>query len=60
MLYMVGRYSEEERRLVERVAAAKQAGNKLEELQLVRKEIRDEGYQHPFFWSAFILVGEVD
>jgi hypothetical protein len=34
--------------------------SKLEALQLARKEIRDQGYDHPFFWAPFILVGEVD
>jgi tetratricopeptide (TPR) repeat protein len=34
--------------------------NKLEALKLARKEIREQGYDHPFFWAPFILVGEVD
>jgi tetratricopeptide (TPR) repeat protein len=34
--------------------------SKLEALQLARKEVRDQGYDHPFFWAPFILVGEVD
>jgi CHAT domain-containing protein len=29
-------------------------------LQLARKEIREAGYDHPFFWAPFISVGEVD
>lgn len=33
---------------------------KLDALNLARKEIRDAGYDHPFFWAAFILAGEVD
>jgi len=33
---------------------------KLQALRLARKQIRAEGYDHPFFWAAFILVGEVD
>jgi CHAT domain-containing protein len=35
----------------------KEGKNKLQALQVARKEIRDQGYQHPFFWAAFILVG---
>jgi tetratricopeptide (TPR) repeat protein/CHAT domain-containing protein len=31
---------------------------KLESLKLARDEIRKAGYDHPFFWAAFILVGE--
>jgi hypothetical protein len=34
--------------------------SKLEALRLARKEIRDRGYDHPFFWAPFILVGEVE
>ncbi len=34
--------------------------NKLEALRLARDEIRKAGYDHPFFWAPFILVGEVD
>jgi CHAT domain-containing protein len=26
---------------------------------LARKEVREGGYDHPFFWAPFILVGEV-
>jgi CHAT domain-containing protein len=33
---------------------------KLEALQLARKEIREAGYDHPFYWAPFILVGEVN
>ena len=33
---------------------------KLEALRLARKEIRGQGYDHPFFWAPFILVGEVE
>jgi CHAT domain-containing protein len=32
--------------------------SKLESLKLAREEIRKQGFEHPFFWSAFILVGE--
>jgi CHAT domain-containing protein/Tfp pilus assembly protein PilF len=31
---------------------------KLQSLSLARKEIRSSGFDHPFFWAAFILVGE--
>jgi CHAT domain-containing protein len=34
--------------------------SKLESLKLARDEIRKQGFDHPFFWSAFILVGEVN
>lgn len=34
--------------------------NKVEALKLSRDEIRKAGYDHPFFWGPFILVGEVD
>jgi CHAT domain-containing protein len=37
----------------------KEGKSKLEALRLARKEIRDAGYDHPFFWAPFILVGEV-
>jgi tetratricopeptide (TPR) repeat protein len=38
----------------------KEGKNKLEALKLAREEIRKNGYDHPFFWAPFILVGEVD
>ena len=34
--------------------------NKLEALKLARDEIRKAGYDHPFYWAPFILVGEVN
>jgi hypothetical protein len=34
--------------------------NKLEALCLARREVRDAGFDHPFFWAPFILVGEVE
>ena len=37
----------------------KEGKSKLEALDLARKEIREAGYDHPFFWAPFILVGEV-
>jgi CHAT domain-containing protein len=36
----------------------KEGKTKLEALQAARDDIRNEGYKHPYFWSAFILVGE--
>ena len=38
----------------------KEGKTKLESLKLARDDIRNAGYKHPFFWSAFILVGEVN
>ena len=34
--------------------------NKLEALRLTRDEIRRAGYNHPFYWAPFTLVGEVN
>ena len=38
----------------------KEGRHTAEALSLARKEIRDEGYDHPFFWASFILVGETN
>jgi CHAT domain-containing protein len=38
----------------------KEGKNNLEALQLARKKVRDDGYDHPFFWAAFVLSGEID
>lgn len=38
----------------------KKGESKLEALGSAREEIRKDGYDHPFFWAPFILVGEVD
>ncbi|MFA6222221.1 MAG: tetratricopeptide repeat protein [Desulfomonilaceae bacterium] len=38
----------------------KSGKTKLESLKLARDHIRNAGYKHPFFWSAFILVGETN
>ncbi len=36
----------------------KQGKGKLEALRLARTDVRKAGYEHPFFWAPFILVGE--
>ena len=36
----------------------KEGKSKLDSLKAARDDIRNAGYKHPFFWSAFILVGE--
>jgi len=38
----------------------KEGKNRLEALRLARDEMRRAGYDHPFFWAPFILVGEVN
>ena len=38
----------------------KEGKNKLEALKLARDEIRKAGYDHPFYWAPFILVGEMN
>ena len=38
----------------------KEGKGKLEALRAARTEIRQAGYDHPFFWAPFILVGEVN
>lgn len=38
----------------------KEGKNKMEALALARSEIRNKGFDHPFFWAPFILVGEKD
>jgi tetratricopeptide (TPR) repeat protein len=37
-----------------------QGKDKLQALTLARKEIRDAGFDHPFFWAGLILTGETD
>ncbi len=47
--------------LVEDFFKYRKAGkSKLESLKLARNDIRKEGFEHPFFWAPFILVGEVN
>jgi len=36
----------------------KEGKGKIESLKLARDEIRKAGFDHPFFWASFILVGE--
>ena len=36
----------------------KEGKSKLDALRLARQEIREAGYDHPFYWAPFILVGE--
>lgn len=36
----------------------KESKTKLDSLNLARKDIRGAGFDHPFFWAGFILVGE--
>ncbi len=38
----------------------KEGKTKLDALKLAREEIRKDGYDHPFYWAPFILVGEVN
>jgi CHAT domain-containing protein len=38
----------------------KEGKNRLDALALARTEIRRAGYEHPFYWAAFVLVGEVE
>jgi CHAT domain-containing protein len=38
----------------------KEGKSKLEALKLARDDIRKAGHDHPFYWAAFILVGEVN
>ncbi len=33
---------------------------RLDAIRLARDEIRKAGYDHPFFWASFILVGEAN
>jgi tetratricopeptide (TPR) repeat protein len=38
----------------------KRGEDKLEAIGLARRNIRASGYDHPFFWASFVLVGEID
>lgn len=46
-------------KLVEKFFMYLKAGNdRMTALRMARADIRKEGYEHPFFWSPFILIGE--
>lgn len=49
-------------RLIENFLAYRkdQAKTKWQALRLAREAIRREGFDHPFFWASFILVGETN
>ncbi len=57
-------WSVEERasvKLVEQFLQFRKAGkSKLEALAMARNSIRQEGYDHPFFWAAFVLAGDAN
>jgi CHAT domain-containing protein len=36
----------------------KEGKTKLEALKSAREHVRQQGFDHPFFWAPFILVGE--
>ena len=36
----------------------KEHKDKLEALRLARADVRKAGYEHPYFWAPFILIGE--
>jgi CHAT domain-containing protein len=38
----------------------KEGKSKSEALASARTEIRGKGFDHPFFWAGFILVGETN
>jgi CHAT domain-containing protein len=38
----------------------KEGKSKLQALQMARKDIREAGYDHPFYWAPFILVGDTE
>jgi CHAT domain-containing protein len=39
-------------------AHLKEGKSKLFALKAARQDVRKAGYQHPFFWASFVLVGE--
>ena len=46
-------------KLVSRFFTHLKAGtDKVKSLRTARKEIRNAGFRHPFFWAPFILIGE--
>ena len=36
----------------------KEGKDKLTCLDIARKEVRSQGFEHPFFWAPFVLLGE--
>jgi CHAT domain-containing protein len=38
----------------------KEGKDKITSIQLAREEIRQKGFEHPFFWASFILLGASD
>jgi tetratricopeptide (TPR) repeat protein len=38
----------------------KSGKGRLAALRLARSDVRNDGYDHPFFWAPFILVGEAE
>jgi tetratricopeptide (TPR) repeat protein len=38
----------------------KSGKGRLEALRLARSDIRQDGYDHPFFWAPFILIGDAE
>jgi CHAT domain-containing protein len=36
----------------------KEGKDKVTSLEKARKELRGQGFEQPFFWAPFILVGE--
>ena len=48
-------------KLVEKFLGQLKKGQKhIQAWDIARREIRGEGFDHPFFWAPFILVGEVN
>jgi hypothetical protein len=47
-------------RLVKSFQHLKNGKRKLEALSLATEEIRKRGFDRPFFWAGFILVGEAN
>lgn len=36
----------------------KQGKSKREAIRLARADVRRAGYEHPFYWAPFILIGD--
>jgi CHAT domain-containing protein len=39
-------------------AHLKEGKGSLDALRLARSDVRKAGYEHPYYWAPFILVGE--